>query len=118
MEDLLPFYLMLGVSRETFMDSDPLELEPYDLMYKRQKNEENEMMHLQGIYFGEAIAATVGNMFRKRGTKAHEYPKEPYRIFPYTEEELEQKKEEELQKLVNYFNNLAAQSKNFKNKTT
>lgn len=116
MEDLLPFYLMLGVSREMFMDSDPVDLEPYDLMYRRKRNEENEMMHLQGIYMMDSLTATVGNMFRKRGSKAHEYPKEPYRIFPYTEEELEAKKEEELQKLVNYFNNLAAQSKHFKKK--
>ena len=116
MEDLLPFYLMLGVSRETFMDSDPLELEPYDLMYKRQKNEENEMMHLQGIYFGEAIAATVGNMLRKNGATQLEYPQEPYRIFPYTEEELEEKKEKELKKAIAYFDNMMAESKRKKKK--
>ena len=116
MEDLLPFYLMIGVSREMFMDSDPVDLEPYDLMYRRKRNEENEMMHLQGVYFADALVATVGNMFRKKGTTPMEYPQEPYRIFPYTEEELEEKKEKELQKAIAYFNNMMAESKRKKKK--
>ena len=34
MEDLLPFYIYNGVSKAEFMDSEPRELECYDLAYK------------------------------------------------------------------------------------
>lgn len=113
MEDLLPFYLSIGVTYDQFMDSCPKELEPYDAAYKETMNRKNFMAHLQGVYFADAIAATIGNMFKKHGTKTIKYPDEPHRIFPMTEEEIEKKKEEELEKAINYFNNLAAESKRF-----
>ena len=38
------------------------------------------LYHLEGMYFAEALLSTVGNMFRGKGQKAFEYPKEPYTL--------------------------------------
>lgn len=116
MEDLLPFYLSIGVSYEKFMDSCPKELEPYDAAYKMQQNRQNSMAHMQGRYFADAILATIGNAFIKKGATPAEYPPEPYRIFPLTAEEIEENKQKELEKAIAYFDNLAEQSKRFKKK--
>lgn len=71
---------------------------------------------MQGVYIVEALKATVCNMFRKNGQAPYEYPSEPFRIFPLTAEEEEEKKEKELQKAINYFDALAADSKKYKKK--
>lgn len=116
MEDLLPFYIYIGVSKAEFMDSEPRELECYDLAYKFSENRKNFHEHMQGAYIAEALKATVCNMFRKNGQAPYEYPTEPFRIFPLTAEEEEEKKEKELQKAINYFDALAADSKKYKKK--
>ena len=48
------------------------------MAYKRQLERDNAMAHLQGIYFSEALMATVGNMFSGKNAKKHEYPEQPY----------------------------------------
>lgn len=98
------------------MDSEPRELECYDIAYKISEKRKNSLAYMQGAYFVEALKATVCNMFRKSGQTPFEYPSEPFQIFPLTAEEEEEKKEKELQKAVDYFNALAADSKKYKNK--
>lgn len=44
-----------------------------------------------GKYTMEALEATVGNMFRKKGSQPHKYPEKPYELDFRTEE---QKKED------------------------
>lgn len=104
---------MIGVPEERFMDSCPVDMKPYDRMYQKRKEEENFMAYLQGIYFADALSATVGNMFKKRGAKLIEYPQEPHRITPYTEEEKEQMQKQALQNAIRYFDALTEQSKKF-----
>lgn len=45
---------------------------------KRQIESDNIMAHLQGMYFVEALMATVGNMLSSKRSKTHEYPSSPY----------------------------------------
>lgn len=45
---------------------------------KLRQERTNSEAWLQGIYFLHALNATVGNMFRKTGAKAAEYPKNPF----------------------------------------
>lgn len=116
MEDLLPFYIYNGVSKAEFMDSEPRELECYDLAYKFSENRKNFHEHMQGAYITEALKATVCNMFRKNGQSPYEYPAEPFRIFPLTLEEEGEKRGKELQRAVNFFDALAADSKKYKKK--
>ena len=58
MEDLLPFYIYNGVSKAEFMDSEPRELECYDLAYKFSEGRKNFHEHMQGVYTVEGIRIT------------------------------------------------------------
>lgn len=116
MEDLLPFYISLGVSKSEFMNSEPRELECYDMAYRISEKRRNSFAYMQGAYFVEALKSTVCNMFQKSGQTPFEYPPEPFQIFPLTAEEEERKKQKELQKAVDYFNALAVDSKKYKKK--
>ena len=62
----------------------------------------SEEMWLQGLYIYNAVAVAVGNVLRKKGTKAAKYIEKPIRIIPYTEEEKKAKAEEERRRLVLY----------------
>ena len=53
------------------------------------------LYHLEGMYFMDALVATVGNMFRGKGQKAFEYPKEPYTLDLEYEEGLDMADAEE-----------------------
>lgn len=68
-------------------------------------------MHIQGRYFADAIGATIGNMFSKKGAKKIEYPSKPYDLNPnreLTEEEKRIKADEVI-------NNLLLMKENFDN---
>lgn len=61
-----------------------------------------------GLYFVSALNATVGNMFRKKGTKPIEYLKEP---LPLTDAEVEARRERDAclleQRIIDRMNSLA-----------
>jgi len=61
---------------------------------KAEMELKNIQYHLQGQYFAEALLSTVGNMFKKKAQKPHEYPNKPFE-FKENKKELS---EEELQK--------------------
>ena len=99
--------MSIGISEEKILESDPKDLEPYELAHKIVMNRRNTELYRLGMYFGDAISATVGNMF---GGK-NKYPEEPYRIFSMTEEEKEIDKEEQLKAVLRFF---GAMEQNFK----
>lgn len=56
----------------------------------------NSLFHLQGQYFAHAISSTVGNMFKKKGSKPNEYTKKPFKLDnggELSEHELQQQRE-------------------------
>lgn len=67
----------------------------------RRKEQE---LYLLGTYMVNAVGTALGNAFRKKGTKPQEWLTEPYRLLPYTEEELEIKAAEERKKAIAFFN--------------
>ena len=52
----------------------------YNEAKKNEIRQANMLYHLEGMYFADALCATVGNMFRGKGQKPFEYPKEPYTL--------------------------------------
>lgn len=57
---------------------------------------DNYISYIQGVYFADALKATVGNMFKKNNSKPYEYPKKPYDLNEkkeLTEEELQKQRE-------------------------
>lgn len=84
------------MSYEEFWYKDVKLVEYYRKAHELETRRQNEMMWIQGTYYLEALNATVGNMFLKKGAKPHEYPKAPYPVTP--EEAEERKRAEELLK--------------------
>ena len=72
-------------------------IQGYEEKRKLENNWKNALMHMQGIYFAEAINSTVGNMFKNKTSKPHEYPKKPYELkkkeTEFTEEELQRQRQ-------------------------
>lgn len=65
----------------------PRIIDAYKKAFKLKKEEQNAFAYIQGIYFRDALASTVGNMFKKKGAKAIEYPSKPYDLNAGAEEE-------------------------------
>lgn len=112
----MPKVLPLGVSYDEFWDMNPHKINILVMAFNQKTKDEirkqNMLMHLQGQYFMEALLATVGNMFRGKGQRPHEYPKEAYTLDLEYEEGLDIKNDEEKEiarqrrNFVNNLNNL------------
>ena len=68
--------------------------------YKEKQKHANYMMWANGMYTMSALSATVGNMFRKKGTEPNKYMEEPLPIFKERRELTEEEKHTEEQKLL------------------
>lgn len=88
-EEVFPFYLAIGMSHGQFWDEDPKLVKAYRKADEIRKRRMNEELWLNGIYMGEALASTVGNMFSK---EKYQYPSEPK---PITQAEVEERQERE-----------------------
>lgn len=80
----MPKIIPLGTSYDNFWKLNPRKInvmvEAYNNAKKNEIRTANMLYHLEGMYFMDALCCTVGNMFRGRGQKAFEYPKEPYTL--------------------------------------
>lgn len=88
-------------------------IKAYDEELERNTKELEFKAWLYGKYTCEAIVSTVGNMFRGKSGKVHEYPGNPFNkpLSQKTEEEItEDDKLEYANKLMTYF---AVQQANF-----
>ena len=61
---------------------------------------DNYISYIQGAYFADALKATVGNMFKKKGTDPIKYFEEPLPIFEERKELTEEEKLSEEKKLL------------------
>jgi hypothetical protein len=89
-DELFPAYLAMGMTWTQFWIEEPELAVAYRKADRMRKRRTNEELWLQGVYFAEALNATVGNMFSK-GNK-NQYPAEP---FPITVEEQQERRERE-----------------------
>lgn len=89
----MPIVIPLGTTYDDFWRLNPRKINVMVKAYNKAKKDEmkqyNMLFHLEGLYFSEALLATVGNMFRGKGQKAFEYPKEPYTLDLDYEEDLD-----------------------------
>ena len=73
----MPHYLAIGVTKYEILHSTLNGLKVYDKAYKMKREMQDEMLYLSGIYTYEAVTTALSNAFRKKGSKAIEYRKEP-----------------------------------------
>ena len=89
-KEWFPYAYAMGISWSEFWEMTPANIDAHKQGFKLKKEEENAFAYIQGIYVRDALACTVGNMFKKKGAKAIEYPSEPYGMYKeQTEEQVE-----------------------------
>lgn len=114
LDSLCPYYMIRGVSCEDFWHGDYTCLKYYVETYDLNRQRKSEEMWLQGLYNYRALSVVIGNVFKKKGSQSEQYPDNPIRIIPYTEQEKEEIAERERQKTIEYFNRLAEKWENSK----
>jgi len=77
MEDLLPFYLVAGVTYDFFMESCPNELKPFELAFKERRRLMDVDMYTMGQYVFSAVLAAVDGGLHGRKAKAS-YLEKPF----------------------------------------
>lgn len=92
--------MKIDISYELFWNITPHEMEIMVDAYKEQQKHANYMMWISGMYTMSALSATVGNMFRKKGTEPNKYLEEPLPVFEERKELTEEEKYTEEQKLL------------------
>lgn len=111
----LPVALSIGVIYKDFWELTPhdvcLIIEGHRKSVQQKLDYDNLIAYIQGRYFVDALACTVGNMFSKKGAKHLEYPKEPYDVNPKEERELTE--EEKAVQVKAIFDNLERMKENF-----
>lgn len=85
---------------------------------KRRKEWKNAELHLQGLYFYEALcdASPVLHAFAKKGTRPRPYRTEPYKLYGAKEETEEEKRKQEEKELIKaklYMNNMVRAGKHW-----
>lgn len=110
----MPHYLAIGVTKYEILHSTLNGLKVYDKAYKMKREMHDEMLYLSGIYTYEAVTTALSNAFRKKGSKAIEYRKEPIlqQTKPLTEKDIERKRKEFIAKMEVLMANFNVSHKN------
>lgn len=77
-KEWFPQCMAIGITWEQFWEMNPRIVNAHIEGHKLFIKEQNALYHLEGAYTVKALEATVGNMFKKKGVKAIEYPAKPF----------------------------------------
>lgn len=100
-EDILPYFLNMGVPYDFFMESCPKKLKPFEIAYKAKIKQIDQFAHVFGMYVESAVQVAVErNLYGKKSK--NQYIKEPIltHAFEYdglTQEEIDAR---EIQKMI------------------
>lgn len=112
LDELCPYYMLLGVPCEQFWHGDYTHLKYYVKADEFRQQRANEAAWLQGAYVYDAIGRLVPVLqaFAKKGAKPKPYTQKPYDIGKEeekTQAELKQIKENERLRSILFFKNWA-----------
>ena len=102
----LPAAIRYGISYDTFWNLNPRIMGIYQKEYIEKLKYDNECAWRSGVYMYDALKSSLSSVFGGKKSKAIPYPKEPYRLFPMTDEEKEEKAEQEKQKAIAFFDSM------------
>ena len=91
-DSVFPYYLNMGMTYHQFYEESPQLARFYRNANELKRKQRNQELWLQGLYFMDALKATVLNMLSTRSAEKFEYPKEPYAT---KQKELEERQERE-----------------------
>ncbi len=89
--------LFLGASMKEALECSPRQLWPYEDAFIMREKYDDKIAYYHGFYSMEAFGITLGNAFRKKGTKPMPWLKKPIlqeiedQDKPLTEEEKQRK---------------------------
>nr|DAV01110.1 MAG TPA: hypothetical protein [Bacteriophage sp.] len=93
------------MSRDEYWNQDPYIVEEYLGAYKLEREEQNWLAWLSGIYVFDSVSAVLGNVhFDKRAHKLVKPMEKPIDIFPKTEEEIERENKRKINQIVSSLN--------------
>lgn len=84
--------MAIGMTYEQYWYGDPLMVRAFYKADRLRRERMDEEAWIHGLYVMNAISATVGNAFKKKGEQPDEYPKEPVTVTKRREEEQARKK--------------------------
>ena len=87
--------MAIGMTYDEYWYGDPLMVRAFYKADKLRRERRDEEAWTQGIYFMSALNASVGNMFRKEGQQAIEYPEKPFSMSDKREKQPKLTEEEE-----------------------
>ena len=87
--------MAMGMTYEQYWYGDPHMVRAYYAAEKMRQRRVNEEAWLHGAYVYRALDATVGNMMRKKGTQAVQYPSTPISLDGDTQEAPNTERQEE-----------------------
>ena len=107
--------MALGMTYEQYWYGDPLMVRAFYKADKIRQQRMNDEAWLYGAYVYRALAATVGNMFKKEGTKPIEYPQKPieFSVEEESQEDKEKLEEQEALYAQAYMSNMILAGKNW-----
>lgn len=109
LDDLCIYYMGIGVPYEEFWYGDYCKLKYYEKVFLQKRKLENENAWINGMYEYSAVSTALSNGFRKKGTQAIDYLKEPLDLFPKTEQEIEMEKQLAREKVIQALNSFKAE---------
>lgn len=92
--------MQIDIPYDVFQNITPHELEIMIEAYKEKQKHMNYMLWVNGMYTISAMSASVGNMFKKKGSEANKYLEKPLPVFEERKELTEEEKITEEQKLL------------------
>lgn len=110
MEEEFPYFLLMGMSPEQYWMDDPNLSAGYVQADQLRRQQTSNDFWLMGAYVFQAVSAVANNAMRdrKKGQRPKSYLEEPYRVIPYTKAEEEARAKQERQRVIDFFNRMAA----------
>lgn len=96
-------YLAFGMTSEEYWKGTPRLATAYREKYELEQELKNEQLWLQGVYIYDALGAIVSRALATKKTpkrEIHNYAEKPYRLKPYTAEELAKQKEDAAKRAI------------------
>lgn len=100
--------MSLGMTYDQYWNGDVRATAAFVEANRLKKQQENERLWLQGMYFYEGLCVALSNAFSKKGAKKAEYPNEPYPLYKREQTEAEKEAEaiRERQRAHDYFDRI------------
>lgn len=89
--------MSIGMTWEAVNYGDRTAFDDYEKAYEFRRVQENQLLHLQGLYDHIAVSCALSSAFADKGKKGTPYPQHP---IPITETERKEEKRRNIEKTL------------------